>query len=273
MAIKKDTDVQIEIAKISMGRIKMHILGVTPLIMHRFAFKAWQELLFPSGRKNSAEKASSLKHDPLNEFREAIYRNRDDSRPSAIHLPSGSFSGALASAALDIPGAKKSQIMRLCSVSSHQIDLYGVPRLGMDMTRSSDMAKTPDVRTRPYFNEWCCEVEIEFVSSLIKEGQVANLMAAAGSIVGIGDWRPQKGGSFGKFMVVEADDPDYKRVMKEGGRKAQLAAIDKPVAVNSETEELFTWFEAEAARREKVIPSSGKLLPSTKKGNGAGAHA
>jgi len=267
MAIKKK-ETQIEIAKISTGTLKMHILGTSPLIMHRFAFKAWQELLFPSGRKNAAERAESLKHDPLNEFREAIYRNRDPSRPSAVHIPAGSFSGAMASAALDIPGASKSQIMRLCTVSSQQIDLYGIPRMGMDMVRSSDMAKTPDVRTRPYFPEWACEIEVQYVSSLIREGQVANLMAAAGSIIGIGDWRPQKGGAFGKFVVVEADDPDYLRIVKECARKPQLAAIDNPIAYNVETEELFAWFNNEVGRREKVVPSS-KVKASAEKLPGA----
>jgi hypothetical protein len=138
MAVKKK-EASIEIAKISMGTVKMCILGTSPMIMHRFSFKAWQELLFPSGRKNAAEKAENLKHDPLNEFREAIYRNRDASEPTAIHIPAGAFSAALASAALDIPGASKSQIMRLCSVSSRQNgDGHGaIERHGQDARRSN----------------------------------------------------------------------------------------------------------------------------------------
>jgi len=273
MATKKTVDQVIDIAAITMARIPVHILGTQPLLMHRFSAKARRELLFPSGRKNAAEKAENLKHDPLNEYREAVYANRDTTRPTAIHLPAGMFSKALASAALDIPGASKAQILRLASVTSTQIDLFGTPRMSMEMVRSSDMAKTPDVRTRPIFPEWACKIEIEYVATLLKEGQIMNLLAAAGMIVGIGDWRPQKGGSHGKFKIVAHDDPDYVRVCKEQGRKAQVDALKNPVSYDADTEELFAWFNEEAARREKVVPSSGVVAKRAKRnGNGAEAH-
>lgn len=273
MAVKAKTSV-IEIQKISMGRLTVNILGTTPMIMHRFGKKAQEELLFPKGRANAAEKAENLKHDPLTEFRETIYKNRDLKEPSFIHVPTDAFSKALANAALDMPGASKSQMLRLVSVTTTQINLFGIPQLGMDMTRSSDMARTPDVRTRAYFPEWACTLDIEYVSSLIKEGNVLNLLGAAGVIVGIGDWRPQKGGSFGKFTVVNADDPDFKRIIKTQGRVTQMAAYENPVCVNAETEELYTWFKHEAVKREKNVPSSkttdtlASLTAKKKSGNG-----
>lgn len=268
---KKKQEATIEIMPITMGRITVHVLGTSPLIMHRFAKKAWEELLFPSGRMNAAEKADNLKHDPLTEYREGMYRNRDPKEPAAFHLPVLMFQKALAAAALDLPGASKAQILRLVSITSMQINLFGVPSMGMNMVRSSDMARTPDVRTRPFFTEWACSFEIEFTSSLLKQNQIVNLLAAAGVIVGVGDWRPQKGGPYGKFRIVDADDKDYRRVMKEGGRVAQLAAYEKPEAYDADTEELFSWFREEAKRREKVVPSELVAIP-TKRSNGAAVH-
>lgn len=271
---KKPTEAQIEIMPITMGRITCHILGKTPLLMHRFSKKAREQLLFPKGRANAAEKAESLKHDPLMEYRETIYLNRNQKEPSAVHMPDGMFSKALASAALDLPGASKSQILRLVSIASRQINVFGIPQLHMDMVRSSDMARTPDVRSRAIFPEWACKVEIEFVASLLKQNQIVNLLAAAGIIVGVCDYRPQKGGSHGKFSIVDANDPDYLRVIKQGGRAAQLAAIEKPMAFDADTEELFTWFNQEAARRERVLPSSTVIADEAKaKRNGRGAEA
>lgn len=282
MAVKKVKENNIDIMELRLGRVRVHLLGSTAMIMNRFGQKAQHELLLPKAKANRAERADSLKHDPIAEFRGAVYMNRNEKEPAAIHVPAGSFQAALSNAALDLPGASKSQIKRLTTVTSTQINLFGIPSFRMDMVRSGDMARTPDVRTRPCFDEWACTVEIEFVESLIKGGQVTNLIGAAGKIVGIGDWRPQKGGSFGKFTCVEEDNKDFQRILKTQGRAAQLAALKDPVAYDIDTEELYAWFVSETALREKVVPSSlvdGKktkisagVLKSKKNGVGKSAH-
>jgi len=79
---------------------------------------------------------------------------------------------------------------------------------------------------------------------------VANLLAAAGITIGIGDWRPEKGaGNYGQFKLVDANDADFVRIVTHGGRAAQQAALDTPVAYNDETAELLTWFETERGVR------------------------
>lgn len=246
----------VEIQEISMGRIRCNLIGTTPMIMHRFATKAWHELLMPSGRKNAAEKAESLKHDPVGEFREALYMNRSEAAPALFHFPANAFGKALAAAAVDIPGATKSQMSRLTSIVSTQVNFFGVPELFMSMVRSSDMARTPDVRTRPIFPEWACTIEIQYVASLIKESQIVNLLAAAGIIVGMGDWRPQKGGPYGQFRLADDDDEDFKRIVASQGRAAQAAAVADPRAFDVDSEELLRWFMDEAAKREKHVPSA-----------------
>lgn len=274
--VKKKEEKAIEIQEIKVGRVKCYIVGVTPMIMHRFDKKAWEELLFPKGRANRAEREQSLKHDPIGEFRGALYLNRDPKQPAAIHIPAGSFSAAISNAALDLPGASKAQIKRLTTISSTQINLFGVPKLIMNMVRSSDQNRTPDVRTRPIFPEWACEIEIEYISSLIREGQVINLLGAAGKIGGIGDWRPQKGGSYGKFRIVQMNDPEYLRITKTQGKIKQEQAIKKPVAFDADSEDMLAWFEAEVRAREKNVPSSKKdytLSDGTIFGKGKGRRA
>lgn len=245
----------IEIQEIKMGRVRCNIVGTSPLIMHRFASKAWRELLFPSGRKNSAERAESLKHDPIGEFREAVYINRSEAEPALIHFPNNAFSKALAAAALDIPGANKSQISRLTSIASTQVNFFGCPQVFMAMVRSSDMNHTPDVRSRPIFPEWACTIEIQFVSSLLKQNQVINLLAAAGVIVGLGDWRPQKGGNYGQFKIVGDEDEDFRRIVKTQGRVAQRHALAAAESYDADTEELLAWFKEEVVKRERFVAS------------------
>jgi hypothetical protein len=56
----------------------------------------------------------------------------------------------------------------------------------------------------------------------------------------------------GNFRIVDENDADFKRIVKEGGRKAQQTALDFPVAYDDETLELLTWFDVELERRRKA---------------------
>jgi hypothetical protein len=266
MAKPKKTDTVLEIQAIEMRHIVFNVCGASPMIMNRFSQKAWRELLFPSGRKSTAELEQSLKHDPIAEFRGAVYMNRDNKRPTAIHVPNGAFHGALASAALDIPGAAKAKIERLTRVVDVTIDLFGLPQVFCAMVRNSDMSRTPDVRTRPIFPRWACRVSVSYVRAVLSERTIANLFGAAGLIVGIGDWRGQKGGPFGSFRLCGDGDAEFTNIVKTEGRAAQLKALEQPIFYDDDTRELLTWFETEVARREKDVPSSAN---GSKKGRRA----
>lgn len=258
---KSKSETLIEIIEMRFGRVVANIYFTTPMIMHRYSQKAIQQLLLPPAPMNAADKASNLKHDPVGEFRGCIYVNRDEKAPTLIHVPTGAFGRAIADVAVDMPGAKKAQVQRLTSITSVDVWLYGVPRLFMRMVRNSDIGRTPDMRTRAIFTEAACSIEIKFASTLIKEGQVINLLAAAGMIVGIGDWRPQRGGSYGQFEIVRSDDARLKAIKKHQARDAQLKAMANPVAFDPESEEILAWFNAETKRREIVLPSGAPFKP------------
>ena len=249
----KKTDDTITIIEIKRNRATFNVLGSTPLLMNRFSQKAKQQLLSPPLRKNAAEKATTLKHDPVAEFRSSVYLNRDLDRPTRIHAPAEWFKGALCNAAIDIPGCAKAKLERLVQVASPQIDLYGVPRLHFGMVRNSDMNRTPDVRTRACFEEWAARIQIDFVSTIIKEKDLTHLFAAAGSIVGCGDWRPQKGGTFGQFKIVSDNDEDFHRIQQKQGSEAQSEALATPVCFDADTEELLAWFFEEIEGRDVSV--------------------
>lgn len=268
---KKETKAEtiLIINEIKMGEIGFHIVGESPMIMNRFSQKAWQELLLPSAHKNRASLEQSLKHDPEKEFRGGLYLNRDPKRPSLIHIPNGAFHGALAAVAIDIPGAKKAQIERLTKVVDVNIDLYGVPELFMAMVRNSDINRTPDVRTRPIFPRWACGVTIRYMQPVLTERAVAHLLAAAGKIIGIGDWRGQKGGPYGAFRLADEKDAEFREIVKTMGRAAQQKAVDHPVCYDADSEELLAWFQAEVARREMEghLAGNGKARKAKPKPN------
>lgn len=246
---KQDAD--ISVVEIKRGGIEFNVLGITPLICHAMSQKVRQMLLMPPPKKNAAEKASTLKHNPLEEFRASMYKARDPNSPTQIVMPAVVFKKAMMGAALDLPGTTKSQIGRLLSIGgSTETSIFGVPQLFMSITRSSDMARTPDVRTRAILSRWACRVRVNYAMPLLKEQTVINLMAAAGVMNGIGDWRVQKGsGDFGQYECVGADDPDFLDIVNGGGKEAQDTAIAEPVCYDVETESLLAWFDVETKRR------------------------
>lgn len=261
MAKIKETAL-LEVREIEMRTFRANLLGTSPMIMNRFSQKAWQELLFPSERRSRATMEQTLKHDPIAEFRGAIYRCRDEKAPTLVHVPNGAFHGALAAAAIDIPGAARAKIERLTKVIDVTVHLYGVPQMFMAMVRNSDMNHTPDVRTRPIFPEWACSIEVQYIKTVLTERTLMHLLGAAGKIVGIGDWRGQKGGPYGAFDIVGDDNATFKRIVKNQAKVAQRKAYEDPAAFDPDTEELFAWFQAELSKREKEAPSA---KPRTRK--------
>lgn len=248
---------KVEITQIKTRKVMFSIVGVTPIIVHRFAVKAWRELLLPSRKKNRAEREANLKHDPVAEFRGCLYLNRNKQTPTMFHLPSGMIHQSTAAAALDMPGATRASIERLVSVSTPDLFLYGLPYLKADMIRNSDPNRTPDVRIRPCLPRWCIkDIQMEYKVDPLNDSQILNLVAAAGVICGLGDYRPQKGGTFGKFRLAEANDAELLDIVKNEGRAAQQKNFDAAPEYDDDTSELMSWFNEEIARREQELPSA-----------------
>jgi hypothetical protein len=244
---KKPETTQItEVLRVTEGRLDAFIVG-DGLINNRMSNKGQHELLYPGGGRREG-----LKHEPLLEFRGSPYTFTDPTAPTFIAHKATAFKAAMTNAALDIPGMKKSQIGRLVWVVGDLIPIYGLPQMLMAGVIQAGPSRTPDIRTRAILPEWACRIQITFAEQLIKPQAIVNLLATAGLTQGIGDWRPQKGsGNFGRFRLTDANDPDYKRIVKTGGRKAQIAAMeaDPPACYDTETAELYGWFVEERKRR------------------------
>lgn len=56
-------------------------------------------------------------------------------------------------------------------------------------------------RSRPKFSPWSLEFEIDYDENLIDARSIAELAEIAGKTVGLGDYRPEKAGTFGRFEV------------------------------------------------------------------------
>lgn len=259
MATKKKEateSAELVINKLNVESVEMYVLGTEPFIFNRLAEKAQHELLLPrsTGKLTASEKAARLKHDVRAEFNGSMYVYRDDTHATRLYFPSSGPKKAMSTAALDLPGVKKAQIGRLVWIKGSTIDMYGVPQLLMSVVRSADINKTPDIRTRAILPQWACKVSISCVRPILSAVGMANLLAAAGLICGLGDWRQEKGsGNFGQFEIVEKDDPRFLTIVANQGREAQDIAIKNPATFSDDTDALLQWYDTELARRNIKI--------------------
>lgn len=255
----------IEVPRVVTATSTLYVLGTHPLICNRMAEKARRELLLGGRRKSAAEKASTIKHDPYQEFRASPYTLRDDDAPTLLAVMSSAFKGAMATAALDLPGANKTQIGRLVWVEGELTPIFGVPKLLLSVVRSADANRTPDVRTRAIVWPWAAIIEVSYVVPLITPHAVVNLAIAGGHTVGIGDWRTEKGkGTYGAFSIVEQDDPRLRAVLAQG-RAEQQRAMDEAAPYDQETEDLLDWWQDDPRRLGLVAAS---LAPEAADGAG-----
>jgi hypothetical protein len=232
-------------------RVKLRIIGNTPLYFNAMSAKARRDLLIGGSKKTAAQKAE-IKHDPEQEYRNSAYRL--PSGPTLLGVPSPAFKGAMATAALETPGAKKTQVNRLIFVPAEKVPVWGLPTLKMDVVRNSDINRTPDIRTRAFLPEWCAEIEVAYVVPQLSTLAVVTLLANAGVVVGVGDFRQEKGkGSYGTFSVYGSDMDDdaqaaWDRITRYG-RAEQQVAMDDPQAADDETRELLALLRQERLRR------------------------
>lgn len=249
---------EIDVVQLRQGEVTVCVLGRSPLIYNAMSEKAKCELLMPKGRMTSAEKRTNLKHDPIEEFQNSVYRVMGDNSPTRLVFPSAGFKRALMDAALDMPtNASKAQMGRLTYVVGSDVSIWGVPELLMSVVRSADMNKTPDVRTRAILPQWASKVTIRYVEPMLNATTVTTLLAAAGFVLGIGDFRQQKGaGNYGTFELVSEDNEEYQAVLSAGHLAAQDAALADPVPHDAASDNLLQWYNTERERRGTAAPAN-----------------
>ena len=250
MATKKTTTTEtIEIPALRRGTIRLRIIGTTPMFQNRMAAKAQQQLLVGGGKKTAAEK-KNIKHNPLEEFRNSA--EIAPTGPTALGLRVVAVKAAMCSAALETAGITKTSAQRLLFMPGDHVALYGTPQLRMDVVRSADINRTPDVRTRAYLPKWGAEIEVNFITPQLSAAGVATLLANAGVLIGVGDFRQEKGkGAFGSFRVIgpDEDDAEWQELVEFHGRPAQEEALRDPEFANEETAELMDFYAGEVRRR------------------------
>lgn len=240
---------EISVKPLKRASVRLRIIGETPLFQNRMAEKAMQQLLVGGRKKTKADRAE-IKHDPVAEFRSSV--EMMDGGATALGLRVVAVKAAMATAALDTAGLTKASTQRLIFMPGDLTALYGTPKLRLDVVRSADIAKTPDVRSRAFFPKWGAEIEIQYIVPQLSAQSIVSLLCNAGILVGVGDYRQEKGkGAFGSFRVIGEgqQDAEWDELVANHGRAAQVAALEQPEYADKDTSDLMEFFFEERTRR------------------------
>lgn len=215
-AMAKKEETVVEIRPLDIQRINIRIVGDTPLIVHAWSEKA-KRMMLESQMKTTKTKAKAVR-DPYDDFIQSLYwleGKPEESTPEAFEkavkngakwgFPAGAIKQAGNSAAYRMGWCKNQMGLRgtyyLETEWGEMAEIKGsVPEMREDMVRIG--MGTADLRYRGEFKDWYIDTTLVYnASGDLTLEQILNVVNAGGYTVGIGEWRPEKDGSFGKFHI------------------------------------------------------------------------
>ncbi len=176
-----------------MQRYEVEITGITPLLQNMPGIYGFNEKWVEKTAKTPDEKEA--------------YKKLYTTDKGKIYQPSDHIEGALVQAGkkLRVKGAGKSTYSKLFG-SMVNIPVFQIEHVIQDFDIFSKPVVNPSTKGRimchrPKFDKWVLRFPIEFEDEIVPE-VILEALTIAGKYVGIGDWRPDKKGKFGKFQVT-----------------------------------------------------------------------
>ena len=166
--------------------ISVTIQGTSPLLMHSFPLVPIEAL-----EKKSPEEQAEL----------AAYKAHEK-----YYVPGVNIQRCLVSAATYSKGKGRGNLSRVVAACVTVVPEFSVltPQKYQVDSRPVVVPATKGrvLRHRPRFDKWQIEVIVSFDADLLTEQQLRRVVDDGGSRVGLLDFRPEKRGPFGRFMVT-----------------------------------------------------------------------
>lgn len=188
-----DTAQSIIIEQPTRALLGLEIGFETPVIQNCFAQKTLEDML----RKHMGLTVVREKKVP----RECIERAKVKNTEGVICVPSTAFKKGMITARTLVKGISKTQLQTQIFVKGNAIPLnYEEQVHRMDLVRTAGINRQPDIRFRPEYRGCSARLVIEYPPGDFKVQSIVDLLNRAGS-VGVGEWRPEKNGIYGRYYV------------------------------------------------------------------------
>lgn len=188
----------VQLKRLNTQGISISIRGISPLIQHQWSEKAKAEMRDKhAGKKTKTREVRNIDA----EVDSAMYKTRDG-RPA---IPLLALKAAFIAAAHKDLGIEKTLVRKALFIKDPDFPGGMIPLNTPGYQQREDYVRVgmggTDLRYRPQFNEWSAGFDIEYDADLLQPSDIVNLINRAGFGVGICEWRPEKGGDFGRFEV------------------------------------------------------------------------
>jgi len=187
------TEDLIKIPQIDVRTMEILLVGDSPLICHAWSQKAKQEMLDKQMKKPKEAKKAK---DPKADYEASLYKHPD----GGYGFPCVAFKNAAVGACRFSDGIKMTEARGAFHVVGELAKIDGDPSMREDMVRIG--MGTADIRHRGEFKVWRTKMLISYNAAALSPAQIVNLFNIAGFGVGVGEWRPEKDGSYGRFHVA-----------------------------------------------------------------------
>lgn len=184
----------ISIPAIDIKEMVITVIGDSPLISHKWSEKAKAMML---AKQTKQAKAGREAKDPKQDYEDSIYRTES----GGCGFPAVAFKAAAVAACRFVKGdIKMTEARGAFHVVGELVEIQGEPNMREDMVRLQ--MGVADIRYRAEFKEWRADLVIRFNTGVLSPAQIVNLFNLAGFGVGVGEWRPERDGSYGMFHVA-----------------------------------------------------------------------
>lgn len=174
-------------------RIKVTIEGTTPILFNRFRDTAVEG---KSKKRTGAMSDSDIE--------DKLYKDEN----GKTQLPSVYVKNSISEAAkkFKIQGQGKSTYSKIVAstvdIEPFYIELKADKYKVFRISAVNPMTKGRMMTERPQYDKWSASFEIVLNDDGVPVSVINEILEQAGKYVGVGDWRPEKKGMFGKFMIT-----------------------------------------------------------------------
>ena len=189
----------IELADLKIVKVEIPIIGISPLLVHKFSAKITKEM-----EAKQQGKAKSAKH-AIRVPEEECEASKHISEDGWEGFPVGGFKKCLVRGAKAV-GLKMTDVRAGVFIEADCMGTNLVKIIGESILRTDQVRVgmgSADIRYRPEYKEWEAVLTITFNEGLVSANEVFQMVYAGGYGTGIGDWRPEKDGNFGRFTLKD----------------------------------------------------------------------
>lgn len=204
--------ISITLPEIKLEAHSLYLIGTAPLIVHAFPEKARKAMI---DKQMKVAKGGRDARDPYAEMKAARYVLSD----GRDGFPAVGFKASAVTACTSLADVTKVAARQAFRVAGISMNSQGAikgsfvrtalvplvarpPTMREDVVRLSGASRTAEMRYRPEYPEWGVVLDVTLNSQVISIGQLSSMFQAAGHGVGVGDYRPERDGDCGTFVIV-----------------------------------------------------------------------